>query len=101
MSEEQTFSTLRFASEAKRITNHAKVNEILDEQGQISRLKKEMEALRKELEEQKKINTNEMLEEMKETLEKERNEKEEKMKESKMVETNVQNRNMDSEGLED
>ena len=64
MSEEQTFSTLRFASEAKRITNHAKVNEILDEQGQISRLKKEMEALRKELEEQKKINTNEMLEEM-------------------------------------
>ena len=51
MSEEQTFSTLRFASEAKRITNHAKVNEILDEQGQISRLKKEMEALKKELEE--------------------------------------------------
>ena len=42
MSEEQTFSTLRFASEAKRITNHAKVNEILDEQGQISRLKKEI-----------------------------------------------------------
>ena len=81
MSEEQTFSTLRFASEAKKITNHAKVNEILDEQGQISRLKKEMEELKRELEAQKKINTNEMLEEMKETLEKERNEKEEKMKE--------------------
>ena len=55
MSEEQTFSTLRFASEAKKITNHAKVNEILDEQGQISRMRKEMEELKRELEAQKKI----------------------------------------------
>ena len=47
MSEEQTFSTLRFASEAKKIRNHAKVNEILDHQGQMSRLKKEMEEERK------------------------------------------------------
>ena len=75
MSEEQTFSTLRFASEAKKITNHAKVNEILDHQGQISKMKKEMEELKRELLAQKKINTNEMLEELKEKLEREKIEK--------------------------
>ena len=89
MSEEQTFSTLRFASEAKKITNHAKVNEILDEQGQISRMRKEMEELKRELEAQKKINTNEMLEEMKESLEKERTEKEEKMREIEILQMKV------------
>ena len=51
MSEEQTISTLRFASQAKTIQNHAKVNEVLDDQAQISRLKKEMEDLKRQLNE--------------------------------------------------
>ena len=55
MSEEQTISTLRFASEAKKIQNHAKVNEVLDNQATISRLKKEMEELKKQMELQKVI----------------------------------------------
>ena len=80
MSEEQTISTLRFASEAKKIQNHAKVNEVLDNQAQISRLMKEMEELKKQLEQQKAVNTNEMLAEMKEQLERERNEKEQQLK---------------------
>ena len=65
MSEEQTISTLRFASEAKKITNCAKVNEVLDNNAQISRLKKEMEELKKQLEMQKAVNASNMLEEMK------------------------------------
>merc|ERR1719270_1760090 len=69
MSEEQTISTLRFASEAKKITNCAKVNEVLDNNAQISRLKKEMEEMKKQLEQQKAVNAANKLEEMKKQLE--------------------------------
>ena len=64
MSEEQTISTLRFASQAKTIQNHAKVNEVLDDQAQINRLKKDMAKLLKELEQQKKEANNDMVQEM-------------------------------------
>ena len=50
MSEEQTVSTLRFATQAKAIKNHAQVNEVLDDAAKINRMKKEMAALRAELE---------------------------------------------------
>ena len=50
MSEEQTISTLRFAMQAKTIKNHAKVNEVLDDAAKINRLKKEMAAMKVELE---------------------------------------------------
>merc|ERR1719410_688163 len=82
MSEEQTISTLRFASEAKKIQNHAKVNEVLDNQATISRLKKEMEDLKKQLAAATKVDAKDMLlESMKEQLEKERTEREEQQKE--------------------
>ena len=42
MSEEQTVSTLRFATQAKAIKNHAQVNEVLDDAAKINRMKKEM-----------------------------------------------------------
>lgn len=80
MSEEQTISTLRFASEAKKIQNHAKVNEVLDNQATISRLKKEMEELKRQMELQKSTNMMEMVEEMREQLEMERREKEAQLK---------------------
>ena len=44
MSEEQTVSTLRFATQAKAIKNHAQVNEVLDDAAKINRMKKEMAA---------------------------------------------------------
>ena len=50
MSEEQTVSTLRFATQAKSIKNHAQVNEVLDDAAKINRMKKEMAALKAELE---------------------------------------------------
>ena len=50
MSEEQTVSTLRFATQAKSIKNHAQVNEVLDDAAKINRLKKEMAAMKAELE---------------------------------------------------
>ena len=82
MSEEQTLSTLRFASQAKTIQNHAKVNEVLDNQATISRLKKEMEDLKKQLAAATKVDAKDMLlESMKEQLEKERTEREEQQKE--------------------
>ena len=77
MSEEQTISTLRFASQAKTIQNHATVNEVLDDQAQINRLKKEMAQLLKELEQQKKEGNTDMVQEMREQLEREKREKEE------------------------
>ena len=80
MSEEQTISTLRFASEAKKIQNHAKVNEVLDNQATISRLKKEMEELKRQMELQQSTNMMEMVEEMREQLEMERREKEAQLK---------------------
>ena len=80
MSEEQTISTLRFASEAKKIQNHAKVNEVLDNQATISKLKKEMEELKRQMELQKSTNMMEMVEEMREQLEAERREKEAQLK---------------------
>ena len=80
MSEEQTISTLRFASEAKKIQNHAKVNEVLDNQATISRLKKENEELKRQMELQKSTNMLEMVEEMREQLEAERREKENQLK---------------------
>ena len=77
MSEEQTISTLRFASQAKTIQNHATVNEVLDDKAQINRLKKEMAQLLVELEQQKKEGNTDMVQEMREQLERERKEKEE------------------------
>lgn len=43
---EETRSTLQFASRAKLVKTHAKVNEVLDESAQLRRLKKELEDLR-------------------------------------------------------
>ena len=73
-SEEQTISTLRFASEAKQIQNHAVVNEVLDDQAQISRMKKEVKELREALlKSQNQVSTNPNdLEAMREELEIER-----------------------------
>ena len=89
MSEEQTVSTLRFASQAKTIQNHAKVNEVLDDQAQINRLKKDMAKLLKELEQQKKDANTDMVQEMKEQLERERMEKEEHLRKIKELQEKV------------
>ena len=71
MSEDQTISTLRFASQAKTIKNHAKVNEVLDDQAEINRLKKDMAKLLNELEQHKNAANKENVQEVKEQLEKE------------------------------
>jgi len=90
MSVEQTISTLRFASQAKTIQNHATVNEVLDDQAQINRLKKDMAKLLKELEDQKKKDANtEMVQEMREQLERERMEKEEHLRKIKELQEKV------------
>ena len=89
MSVEQTISTLRFASQAKTIQNHATVNEVLDDQAQINRLKKDMAKLLKELEDQKKDANTEMVQEMKEQLERERMEKEEHLRKIKELQEKV------------
>merc|ERR1711976_728880 len=68
MSEEQTVSTLRFASQAKTIQNHATVNEVLDDKAQINRLKKEMVQLQRELAEQKKSASTDTVAAMREQL---------------------------------
>ena len=52
MSEDQTMLTLRFARQAKRIQNHAKVNEVLDDKAHMNKLVKEMADLKKILAEQ-------------------------------------------------
>ena len=89
MSEEQTISTLRFASQAKTIQNHAKVNEVLDDQALINRMKKDMTKLLKELEQQKKDTNTDMVQEMKEQLERERLEKEEHLRKIKELQEKV------------
>lgn len=43
---EETRSTLQFASRAKLVKTHAKVNEVMDEAVQLKRLKKELELLK-------------------------------------------------------
>ena len=45
----QTKSTLEFAARAKKVVQHAHVNEILDEQAQMNRLRKEIAKLQEEL----------------------------------------------------
>ena len=52
---EETRSTLQFASRAKLVKTHAKVNEVLDETSQLKRLKKELEELK---EKQRGVDTN-------------------------------------------
>ena len=89
MSEDQTISTLRFASQAKTIQNHAKVNEVLDDKAQINRMKKEMAKLLAELEQQKKVGNTEMVQEMREQLERERKEKEEHIRKNRELQEKV------------
>ena len=89
MSEEQTVSTLRFASQAKTIQNHATVNEVLDDKAQINRLKKEMVQLQRELAEQKKSAATDVVAAMREQLEKERLEKEEHVRQIKELQDKV------------
>jgi len=81
MSVDQTISTLRFAHTAKTIQQHAEVNEVMDDQARINRMKSEMEALQKKLEEQIMMNGSELankqtIQEMQEKLEQEKQEKE-------------------------
>merc|ERR1719509_478463 len=76
MSIDQTISTLRFAHTAKTIQQHAEVNEVMDDQARINRMKSEMEALKKKLEEQMTMNGSELVQEMQEKLEQEKQEKE-------------------------
>jgi len=76
MSVDQTISTLRFAHTAKTIQQHAEVNEVMDDQARINRMKSEMEALKKKLEEQMTMNGSELVQEMQEKLEQEKQEKE-------------------------
>lgn len=45
---EETLSTLKFASRAKKVTNHAKTNEFLDDRAKLRRAEKELAALRAE-----------------------------------------------------
>lgn len=46
---EETLSTLKFASRAKKVTNHAKTNEFLDDRAKLRRAEKELVALKLEL----------------------------------------------------
>lgn len=46
---EETLSTLKFASRAKKVTNHAKTNEFLDDRAKLRRAEKELATLRMEL----------------------------------------------------
>jgi len=50
---DETTSTLRYASRAKQIVNHAKKNEIDDEESMLAKYKNEIEELKAELEAQK------------------------------------------------
>ncbi|CAB4067021.1 CENPE [Lepeophtheirus salmonis] len=65
---EQTKSTLEFASRAKNIVQHAKVNEVLDDQTQLKRLKKEITALQRKLQEEKNADRVVELEQLKSVL---------------------------------
>ncbi len=54
---DETTSTLRYASRAKQIVNHAKKNEIDDEESMLAKYKNEIEDLKKELEESRNAST--------------------------------------------
>eukprot|EP00163_Fabomonas_tropica_P003278 TRINITY_DN1275_c0_g1_i9.p1 TRINITY_DN1275_c0_g1~~TRINITY_DN1275_c0_g1_i9.p1 ORF type:complete len:131 (+),score=42.07 TRINITY_DN1275_c0_g1_i9:117-509(+) len=46
---DESVSTLRFATRAKKIVNVAKVNEVMDDQAMLKRLRREIEELKEEL----------------------------------------------------
>ncbi|KAI0559378.1 Kinesin motor [Gracilaria domingensis] len=46
---EETLSTLKFASRAKRVTNHAETNEFLDDRAKLRRAEKQIAYLKKEM----------------------------------------------------
>jgi hypothetical protein len=86
MSEVQTISTLRFATQAKTIQNHAKVNEVLDDAAKINRLKKEMAELKAQLEASKDKSAMNREAELQEALDMATRDKEEYLR--RMVEAN-------------
>lgn len=47
---EETLSTLKFASRAKKVTNHAKTNEYLDDRAKLRKAEKELASLKAEFE---------------------------------------------------
>eukprot|EP00178_Gracilaria_changii_P016740 TRINITY_DN48072_c0_g1_i1.p1 TRINITY_DN48072_c0_g1~~TRINITY_DN48072_c0_g1_i1.p1 ORF type:complete len:726 (+),score=89.20 TRINITY_DN48072_c0_g1_i1:85-2262(+) len=46
---EETLSTLKFASRAKRVTNHAEANEFLDDRAKLRRAERQIASLKKEM----------------------------------------------------
>ena len=60
----QTKSTLDFAQRAKKIVQHAHVNEILDERAQMNRQRKEIADLKIQLEQLQKSGLNELTTEL-------------------------------------
>ena len=60
----QTKSTLDFAQRAKKIVQHATVNEILDERAQMNRQRKEIADLKIQLEQLQKSGLNELTTEL-------------------------------------
>lgn len=46
---DETLSTLKFASRAKRVTNHAETNEFLDDRAKLRRAERQINALKKEM----------------------------------------------------
>jgi len=78
--EVQTKSTLDFAQRAKKIVQHAHVNEILDERALMNRQKKEIADLKKQLEQLQNSDLNEKLHLTNEELEKQKLEIEEHKK---------------------
>ena len=79
----QTKSTLDFAQRAKKIVQHAHVNEILDERAQFNRMKKEIEELKKTLEQSKNSDLNSELQLTNEQLEAEKKKNEDLLKKLK------------------
>merc|ERR1719193_2285404 len=86
-------STLRFASQAKTIKTHAKVNECLDDRAVINRLQGEMAELQAQLEamkhQQNQDNLAELHAELNEQLERERKEKEEQIAKVRALEQKI------------
>ena len=60
----QTKSTLDFAQRAKKIVQHAHVNEVLDERAQMNRQRKEIADLKIQLEQLQKSGLNELTTEL-------------------------------------
>ena len=79
MSEEQTVSTLRFATQAKSIKNNAKVNEVLDDAAKMNRMKKELAEVKKALEASKAASCSNREVELQEALDQATKDKEEYM----------------------